>query len=156
LDNAIVSNMQATLPIAGQTILAMTFEWVQYSTQTLRRGKMGLAYTKGGLVSQFTAHLQHWTESERGWGQRPDGYSLHLTAELAKQYVVEYNAKLPSGPAPDEYTFADGGAVEVEVSEKLHQMLQEKGGSMRFWQRELVVGQGRTGTRYARLPSEAH
>ena len=29
-----------------------------------------------------TIYYQHWWESESGWGQRPDGYSMHLSVEI--------------------------------------------------------------------------
>ena len=44
---------------------------------------------------------QLWEESERGWGIRPDGYSLHLNNEDRKQFIKEYWALLPDGPVPD-------------------------------------------------------
>ena len=39
-------------------------------------------------------YLQHWEESERGWGIRPDGCSLHLTLEDRKKYIEKYCAQL--------------------------------------------------------------
>ena len=33
---------------------------------------------------------QYWEESERGWGVRPDGCSLHLTEADRKQFIKEY------------------------------------------------------------------
>jgi hypothetical protein len=32
-------------------------------------------------------YLQYWEESERGWGVRPDGCSLHLTKDDCKSYI---------------------------------------------------------------------
>lgn len=48
--------------------------------------------------------LQWWVESERGWGVRPDGYSLHLGKQERDAYVRAYWAAQPPGPAPDEYS----------------------------------------------------
>jgi hypothetical protein len=49
-----------------------------------------------------------WVESERGWGQRPDGYSLHLTREDAEAFIKDYWDKMPDrgprGEVPDEYS----------------------------------------------------
>lgn len=53
-------------------------------------------------------YMIDWTETERGWGMRPDGYSFHKTPEDAAAYLkAEYDA-LPDA-APDEYSFPGGG-----------------------------------------------
>ncbi len=96
------------------------------------------------------AYIQTWTESESNWGQRPDGYSLHLSAEHAKQYVDDYNRRQPAGPAPYEYSFADGEVVAIEATPDLMLQLTKAGGSMRFWHRELIVEKGITGARTVR------
>lgn len=49
-----------------------------------------------------------WTETEAGWGQRPDGFSLHRTPEEAKAFVKKYWDGMPDGPAPSEYSFPEG------------------------------------------------
>lgn len=72
--------------------------------------------TKNKIVAVYAIS---WTESEAGWGQRPDGYSFHSSAEVAKEYVNSYNASLPK-EVPYEYSFADGPAKLVEVSESLY------------------------------------
>lgn len=36
-----------------------------------------------------------WLESEAGWGQRPDGCTIHLSEEDMKKFVKEYWAKMP-------------------------------------------------------------
>lgn len=47
---------------------------------------------------------QYWMESERGWGQRPDGFSIHLSSEDYKKFVEDYWASMPD-EIPDEYSF---------------------------------------------------
>lgn len=32
-----------------------------------------------------------WTEFERGWGQRPDGWSLHSSKDDAESFIKDYN-----------------------------------------------------------------
>jgi hypothetical protein len=49
----------------------------------------------------------NWTESERGYGQRPDGHTLHLTKDDAEQFIAEYWDKQPKGYAPDCYSFPE-------------------------------------------------
>ena len=71
-----------------------------------------------------TVLAQDWTERERGWGMRPDGFTLHLTIEARNAYIKAYNAKYNNLPsAPDEYTHADGEAKLVQVSEKIYRKL---------------------------------
>lgn len=66
-----------------------------------------------------TVYAINWTEYERGWGQRPDGHTLHLTLDDAKAYVKDYWARQPAGPAPDDYT-APGEPKLVSVSDEIY------------------------------------
>lgn len=65
---------------------------------------------------------QDWIESEAGWGQRPDGFTLHLNEENCKKYIENYWAaerKInPGGATPDCYTRPEGSPREVIVSRK--------------------------------------
>lgn len=54
-----------------------------------------------------------WTEFERGWGQRPDGYSIHLTREDAKRFIDVYWASRPD-EVPDEYSKPNYGENEAK------------------------------------------
>jgi hypothetical protein len=48
--------------------------------------------------------LQYWEESERGWGVRPDGASLHKDMDSHKEYVDRiYDAREFENVVPDEY-----------------------------------------------------
>ncbi len=61
---------------------------------------------------------QRWTETERGWGQRPDGFSLHITRENRDAYIVDHTkflTKTYGTEPPDEYDFASGEPYIVEV-----------------------------------------
>lgn len=81
---------------------------------------------------------QQWEESERGWGVRPDGYSLHLTLADASdfrmhylQHQREYFESCGIDGVPDEYTRPCGDPYRAKVSEELyHKLLKEK--SIRF------------------------
>ena len=93
------------------------------------------------------AYLVQWTEHERHWGQRPDGYSLHATKEVWTAYLAAHEAqKLPE--TPDEYS-APGEAVAVEVDNMLAEKLAVEG-SIRYWERALSIEVGETGTRVVR------
>ena len=69
------------------------------------------------------AVMVSWTESERGWGQRPDGYSFHLDNTSAEEFIEKYWDGMPDGPAPDEYSRPDGSRSIVSVTKKFYKML---------------------------------
>lgn len=49
--------------------------------------------------------LIEWTEYERGWGQRPDGYSIYLDTVSAQKHIDSfYSKRIGSTTVPDEYT----------------------------------------------------
>lgn len=59
--------------------------------------------------THYTVLVQEWEESERGWGTRPDGYSVHLSHEDRDKYVSGYNETFNNlDEAPDEYTRVSG------------------------------------------------
>jgi len=76
-----------------------------------------------------------WTETERGWGQRPDGYSLHASRKDADEYIGKHWDRMHElyGPesVPDEYSFPDNPRL-VEVNEKTFKEVELKG-SVRYW-----------------------
>ena len=79
---------------------------------------------------QNIAWYQSWEESEREWGQRPDGYSLHLTEQDAKDYIKSYmdGQKEQLGErTPDEYTRPAGSPYRVIITDKTYANLQESG-----------------------------
>ena len=75
---------------------------------------------------------QLWAERERGWGVRPDGYSLHLTADHLRRYVSAYWSRMPDTP-PDEYECPSGESYLVLVSADVMAKLYEKDGSARIY-----------------------
>lgn len=76
------------------------------------------------------AICQLWEESERGWGCRPDGFSLHLTDEDRLKYIKEYWDRQPDGPAPDEYSRPLGWPMSkgfnVKVTKEVYAKLKER------------------------------
>lgn len=69
----------------------------------------------------FTVFIQNWTERERGWGQRPDGFTIHLSKEHHKNYVSYYMKTYNNADSvPDEYTTTDGDPIEIEVDSELY------------------------------------
>jgi hypothetical protein len=60
--------------------------------------------------------VQKWEESERNWGVRPDGYSIHLTEADRKAYIKEYWDRMPN-ETPDEYSRPAGTPYTAEVDD---------------------------------------
>jgi hypothetical protein len=63
---------------------------------------------------------QRWLERERGWGTRPDGYSLHIGKLECQRYIKEYWDGMPPS-APDEYSAPVGDSYWCEVSDELYE-----------------------------------
>ena len=65
--------------------------------------------------------VQKWEESERGWGTRPDGYTIHQEREHIASFLKEMRdrerAKNPSGGVPDEYSRPAGKPYLAEVTD---------------------------------------
>ena len=79
-------------------------------------------------------YLQFWEESERGWGIRPDGCSLHLTVEDHKRYIKSiYDSRLNES-VPYEYDRIVGEIIEVMIKDTLYDEIK---GSYRLWQHEM-------------------
>lgn len=98
-----------------------------------------MAASKG---KEYVAYLVSWTESERGWGQRPDGVSLHLTQEDAKDYISKHweeeKKSNAGGGTPDIYVrndFSEGKLVVINA--KCHKDLV-KAKSLHFWQNSVA------------------
>lgn len=83
-----------------------------------------------------TAFLDTWTESERGWGQRSDGCSIHLNKQDYKDYIQEYWDSMPD-EVPDEYERPDNDLKEVVISDELFEKLKSSKNGIRLWKSEL-------------------
>jgi hypothetical protein len=91
---------------------------------------------------------QDWEESERGWGTRPDGFTLHLTEADRAAYVQGYYETFNNRPsAPDEYTRTSGKPRVVAVTEAMRKDLkdQKRRKVDHEWQKRGVWGEGRRG-----------
>lgn len=68
-----------------------------------------------------TVIIQNWEESERGWGTRPDGFTIHIDRDQHKKYVDWYNKTFNNEEsAPSEYTRICGEPIEIEVTDDLY------------------------------------
>lgn len=73
----------------------------------------------------YAVYAIDWIEYERGWGQRPDGTSLHKSLDVAKKYIEETWSRRPDGEAPECYS-KPGDPYLKEVSKELWNKVQEK------------------------------
>jgi hypothetical protein len=80
----------------------------------------------------YTLICQKWVESERGWGTRPDGYSLHVTDEDRRSFVKEYWKEMPD-VVPDEYSRPDGTPYLIEVNEETYKLVKRTKNGERFF-----------------------
>ncbi len=82
--------------------------------------------------STYVIVRQEWRESERGWGQRPDGYSLHLTPEDQEEFVKAYWDRMPD-KTPHCYSFPSGKPEAFEVDDDIYQRIKESENGIRSW-----------------------
>lgn len=75
---------------------------------------------------------QKWEESERGWGTRPDGFSLHLSFSALSKYVQSYWDTMPDD-TPDEYSKPDGTAYPVSVDDVTYRAIEQSDGGIRYY-----------------------
>lgn len=72
------------------------------------------------MESAHKVWCQKWLESERGWGTRPDGFSLHISKEDLAAFVREYWEKMPES-VPDEYSRPDGEPYLCPVNARIYE-----------------------------------
>ena len=94
-----------------------------------------------------------WEESERGWGTRPDGCSLHLTQKDYAAYLNRYWATMPQ-EVPDEYSRPAGRPVIAYARKPLYNRIKREGDyGLRLYESEdalvksndLIYGKDRSG-----------
>jgi len=97
-------------------------------------------------VLNKTVIMETWTESESGFGQRPDGVSLHLTRDDYDAYVKDFwHGK--GGGAPAIYTREDGNTTVVNVGQKLYNEIKNTKNGLRLWESpSRLVSEGRVKT----------
>lgn len=80
--------------------------------------------------------MQLWEESEKEWGVRPDGCSLHLDLIERKRFIDGIYQSRSKDVVPDEYERIIGGEMEVFVEDDLFNSIKSKG-SVRLLENEL-------------------
>lgn len=79
---------------------------------------------------------QDWVESERGWGKRPGGCSLHVGPEDRKLFVDKYWDGMPRH-IPSEYPMPVGKPREVEVEDELYSKVRNSNNGVWIWHGDL-------------------
>lgn len=79
--------------------------------------------------------IQFWEESERGWGVRPDGCSIHIDEIGLSKYVGRVYEKRDPNNVPDEYSRVSGSPFECFVSDELLEKIKYDG-YIRLWENE--------------------
>ena len=70
-------------------------------------------------------YLQYWEESERGWGVRPDGCSIHISKDECMKYVKSIYSNRTK-EVPNEYDRIIDGIVDVILKDSLYDLLLEE------------------------------
>lgn len=91
-------------------------------------------------TGDYEVVCQKWEEKERGWGSRPDGFSLHIDEAQRARYVQEYWDSMPD-QAPDDYEAPDGTPYAVGVGIEVYAELVVLG-SLRYAADYLYPGNG--------------
>ena len=72
-------------------------------------------------------YLQYWEESERGWGIRPDGCSLHIDLAHHKLYISKIYEDRDINDVPYEYDRVVGDPIQVIVSDDIFNQVKNNG-----------------------------
>lgn len=78
--------------------------------------------------------IDGWTESERGWGQSPDGIRAHLSEEHRQAYnKAYYEANHKEDTVPDVYCRANDRPEEVLVTNEMYDRFRVMSNSKPEW-----------------------
>jgi hypothetical protein len=81
--------------------------------------------------------LQIWEESERGWGTRPDGFSMHIDQKERDRYIQAiYDGRKSDTTIPNEYERIVGAGVDAFIEDSLF-LLVQKDRSIRLTQYQM-------------------
>ncbi len=80
--------------------------------------------------------MQYWEESERNWGIRPDGCSLHFNGKICKEYINEIYKDRDKENVPDVYDKTVGEIILVKVKKELYELVV-KDDTVRLSQNEM-------------------
>lgn len=82
---------------------------------------------------------QEWIESERGWGTRPDGCSLHKDMDTRNGFIKDYWSTMPD-ETPDEYSRPEGEPYKLVVPLDTYNQVIGGGNGIRYYSRPQEIG----------------
>lgn len=75
------------------------------------------------------AIMVDWFESERGWGRKPDGVTLHLSTKDAQsardKHLADEKIRNPSGATPDYYWAPESANTMIAVDDEIFEQIKE-------------------------------
>ena len=72
-------------------------------------------------MNRYILYRIKWTEYERGFGQREDGYTFHSTKDLANKFIKNYWDRMPK-KVVDVYSSPSAPEL-VEVSREVYERI---------------------------------
>lgn len=106
-------------------------------------------------TEKFSVLCQEWEESERGWGCRPDGVSIHFNEDDAKQFAKNFwkrQKEICGSSAPSEYTRESGKPFWVYVTKHIYEELkndhENNGYGLRYGSYSSCLKELKTGERF--------
>jgi len=72
-------------------------------------------------------YLQHWEESERGWGIRPDGCSLHFGLIEHDSFIKLIYENRENTLVPKEYERIVGRLIGAYVKDDIYKIVMKEG-----------------------------
>lgn len=70
----------------------------------------------------YAVICQPWWEKEKGWGERPDGWTMHANEEDRQAFIDAYWGRMPD-KVPNEYSYPDGDGFLIEVDDATYQVV---------------------------------
>lgn len=122
---AIIDNLEKKVPIKQIKFLTNKLDELEKEEAKAKREQEIENMMEGD--EKFSVLCQEWEESERGWGCRSDGFSIHLNEGDAKQFATNFwkRQREISGPGvPSEYTRESGKPFWVCVTKSIFQELE--------------------------------
>jgi hypothetical protein len=92
------------------------------------------------VAPKLIGWMVSWTETEAGWGSRPDGIHIYATSEKAvEQTAIELQdmrkreAKIYKGQTPSEYSYPDNPTEPkmIRITPEIAKEIEERGRAIR-------------------------
>lgn len=98
------------------SVVRKNAEWRDWATKEIQDS------AEYRLNGEAFAMVMPWVESERGWGVRPDGFSIHRTAQDMHKFIKDFNDTMPD-EVPDTYSRPHGPATGIMITAHINNMI---------------------------------